>query len=279
MTPKGKAAYIAYYKATDPESNWSGVWEIATQQLKEAWAKVEDAVLTSQWRPVTDPPQYESMRVLLRGGGPWTAIEAFAERSRLRTHWSEIPPFMEPTDPYAELKVAHAAGKVIQRRNTARSEEWIDLHPNDTLRYFEMNYGASEMRIKPWTLSRHLPGFRALEHGEEWHRTSEWTEDMLPDGWRPLLLGETGEHEILNGLNNSWEVARGVQQQVKTRDIHYYCRTRRPLPPTREELERKEFEEWYSQNAFDYVANPIGSRECGLQWKAWQAARKQKEAK
>ena len=38
-----------------------------------------------------------------------------------------------------------------------------------------------------------------------------------------------------------------------------------------EEQMRREFEEWYAINAFDYAANPIGSRECGLQWGAWQA--------
>ena len=35
---------------------------------------------------------------------------------------------------------------------------------------------------------------------------------------------------------------------------------------------RKEFEQWYAENAFDYVSNPVGSRDCGLQWAAWQAA-------
>lgn len=38
---------------------------------------------------------------------------------------------------------------------------------------------------------------------------------------------------------------------------------------------REAFEAWYVENAFDYVENPIGSRECGLQYKAWQASRKQ----
>ena len=33
---------------------------------------------------------------------------------------------------------------------------------------------------------------------------------------------------------------------------------------------RKQFEEWYSVNAFDYAANPIGSRDCDLQWRAWK---------
>lgn len=35
--------------------------------------------------------------------------------------------------------------------------------------------------------------------------------------------------------------------------------------------ERKEFEQWYACNAFDYEKNPVGSRECGLQWAAWIA--------
>jgi len=37
--------------------------------------------------------------------------------------------------------------------------------------------------------------------------------------------------------------------------------------------DRAEFEQWYAENAFDFVKNPIGSRDCGLQWKAWQAAK------
>jgi len=35
---------------------------------------------------------------------------------------------------------------------------------------------------------------------------------------------------------------------------------------------RTAFEEWYTTNAFDYERNPIGSRECDLQWRAWRAA-------
>ena len=38
-----------------------------------------------------------------------------------------------------------------------------------------------------------------------------------------------------------------------------------------DEEERKAFEQWYVCNAFDYERNPIGSRECGLQWSAWKA--------
>ena len=34
---------------------------------------------------------------------------------------------------------------------------------------------------------------------------------------------------------------------------------------------REQFEQWYACNAFDYARDPIGSRDCGLQWAAWQA--------
>lgn len=33
-----------------------------------------------------------------------------------------------------------------------------------------------------------------------------------------------------------------------------------------------QFEDWYVQNAYDYAANPIGSRDCGLMRRAWHAA-------
>lgn len=36
-------------------------------------------------------------------------------------------------------------------------------------------------------------------------------------------------------------------------------------------LEREAFEKWYAESAFNYGRDPIGSRECGLQWAAWNA--------
>lgn len=35
---------------------------------------------------------------------------------------------------------------------------------------------------------------------------------------------------------------------------------------------RMEFDQWYAAHAFDYERNPIGSRECGLQWEAYYTA-------
>lgn len=44
-------------------------------------------------------------------------------------------------------------------------------------------------------------------------------------------------------------------------------------------MSRDVFEQWYVVNAFDYEKNPIGSRQCSLQWQAWQAATKAAESK
>jgi len=38
------------------------------------------------------------------------------------------------------------------------------------------------------------------------------------------------------------------------------------------DMHREAFEQWYIENAFMYGRDPIGSRECGLQWAAWQGA-------
>lgn len=38
-----------------------------------------------------------------------------------------------------------------------------------------------------------------------------------------------------------------------------------------QQAERKAFEQWYAENAFDYVRDPIGSKLCADQWAAWKA--------
>jgi hypothetical protein len=87
--------------------------------------------------------------------------------------------------------------------------------------------------VKPWKLTREIPGFRPLRDGEEWHRT-DWTEEMLPEGWRPLLKGES-VHDGDEGNCNS-ATSPGLFRWAK----HSFCigisnpigwsRTRRPLP-------------------------------------------------
>ncbi len=81
----------------------------------------------------------------------------------------------------------------------------------------------------PWQLTREIKGFRPLADGEEWHR-NDWTKDMLPDGWRPLLLNE--QHVAGDEYKSSKDGKFRPQfNSPHTVHAHYkHRRTRRPLP-------------------------------------------------
>ena len=65
--------------------------------------------------------------------------------------------------------------------------------------------------------------------GKEWHRT-DWTEDMLPEGYRPLLLGEEVK------IGDEWTPSHIWTEQIydgvcpPERYEKLWHRTRRPLP-------------------------------------------------
>lgn len=77
----------------------------------------------------------------------------------------------------------------------------------------------------PWTLPDPPPGM-------EWHRT-DWTQDMLPDGWRPLL---DGEHNLVGDeikRGHRWETFGACADDMlnlPTTRVTSHCRTRRLLP-------------------------------------------------
>jgi hypothetical protein len=80
---------------------------------------------------------------------------------------------------------------------------------------------------------RHIQGFRPLVPGEAWHRT-DYTPDMLPEGWRPLMLGEIDQKsdEVLR--DTGWRVLGHYPSDttgLPTWESTVRCRTRRPLPP------------------------------------------------
>ena len=182
-----------------------------------------------------------------------------------------------PKDPYAELKKAHAAGKAIQILMPDGS--WKDC----TKEGGPIGWIAQpdEYRVKPWTLSRHLRGFRPLEPGEAWHFADTWVECMLPEGWRPLLVGEADQQGDEAFVDDKW---LRVFNDLVTKPDHMTCprRTRRPLPPTNYELERKEFEEWAKGYGYDTRRNMAGmliDSETHNAWIGWQAARNSKHAR
>lgn len=70
--------------------------------------------------------------------------------------------------------------------------------------------------------------------GQQWHRT-DWTQDMLPEGYRPLLLGEpwVKGDEIMRVSGQSWHVAGAWRHDLLNDGAEKdsaRLRTRRPLP-------------------------------------------------
>jgi hypothetical protein len=64
--------------------------------------------------------------------------------------------------------------------------------------------------------------------GRQWHRVDGWTEEMLPQGYRPLLVWETGSYEHSTG-GKMW--IPGQNEDDATPPAQYcFWRTNRPLP-------------------------------------------------
>ena len=112
-----------------------------------------------------------------------------------------------------------AATITAAERTTAMNmAEWLQNH-------------LDEYHKPEWTLGRSVNGF-TLSDGEEWHR-QDWTKDMLPDGWRPLLLGEQDakEDEYCRDRSNYFEILGDLAGSIMLGERQFNRRrTRRPLP-------------------------------------------------
>lgn len=66
--------------------------------------------------------------------------------------------------------------------------------------------------------------------GHKWHR-DDWTQDMLPEGWRPLVESERLEKgdEIWLKKEYGWHTSNSGSSE-KRHNLHPLSRTRRPLP-------------------------------------------------
>jgi len=123
--------------------------------------------------------------------------------------WNELP---------GEVLTAESIrARLIKAARDGQSAPKADIY-HDNPRY----------RIKPWTLP-------PPPEGQEWHRT-DWTEDMLPEGWRPLLKGEArqkgDEFEMTRyRTHTAWQACSGPPAEPnKANERWCYHRTRRPLP-------------------------------------------------
>ena len=69
-------------------------------------------------------------------------------------------------------------------------------------------------------------------HGHDWHRY-DWTEGMLPDGWRPLLLGERPSCGDQLFTDDRWII---VNLYTPAKGYEPHQRTQRPLPSPKPKL-------------------------------------------
>lgn len=137
-------------------------------------------------------------------------------------------------DKWAAEKAAFKAGKVIQwRQINPTFSSWVDTDGPGWFTDVTVEY-----RVKPWQLTNHLPGFRPLAPGEQWHR-NDFTEDMLPEGWRPLLYNEIpqGGDEAFDGdsWRSDWIAIGDYLNDPLGKRKYARHRTRRPLPPLKSE--------------------------------------------
>jgi len=94
---------------------------------------------------------------------------------------------MNPTElkTLADTLTGIADGKPWEMRSSENVEWGLasdGANPMDVMRV------GFQIRLKPWGLGRSING-HTLPDGAEWHR-QDFTEDMLPDRYRPLMDGE-----------------------------------------------------------------------------------------
>lgn len=134
-------------------------------------------------------------------------------------------PWPEPADPYAELKAAHAAGKVIQFIGEDRLGPVAVRPPFEVFRVQDLRIAESEHKPEEpvFQLPPPPPGMR-------WHREDGWKEGDLPSGYRPLVLLEVphkgDEHEVRSGR---WFAQSTVGLKLLPDATQTRQRTTRPL--------------------------------------------------
>ena len=83
------------------------------------------------------------------------------------------------------------------------------------------------IRLKPWTLGRTVNG-HTLPEGREWHR-QDFTRDMLPAPYRPLMLGETYHECDQFDVPPEWQNVGKLSIGNLPSGL-FFARTTRPIP-------------------------------------------------
>jgi len=100
--------------------------------------------------------------------------------------------------------------------------KWSECENPAFLRHYEY-------RIAPFILTNSING-HTLADGQEWHR-SDFTREDLPEGFRPLMLGEKKENgdEVWSFNTGPWDTKFCLADGQAAKDNHK-LRTTRPLP-------------------------------------------------
>jgi len=178
--------------------------------------------------------QLELAAQIIRTGAAWEYLSPYSQPEWRKEHRPDNNPVyrvankfkirlaVELDDPCAELKAAHAAGKVIQWYNGVM---WVDhIMPTNSEPIWV--HPAKDLRIKPWSLPSPPPG-------KSWHRTDGWTEEMLPKSYRPLLAGEKLRRvtdSYCYHIDGGWDSVFGLDGELPRDPSDSFWRTTRPLP-------------------------------------------------
>lgn len=97
-------------------------------------------------------------------------------------------------------------------------------HTDDPLWWMSSTNGAPHsVRLVPWSLPNPPPGL-------QWHRADGWEAKDLPEGYRPLLLGENAQEGDEIAGPSGWRPQWGLELDIPAQKSHICQRTRRPLP-------------------------------------------------
>jgi hypothetical protein len=153
-----------------------------------------------------------------------------------------------PPAPRAEWKPKFKVGDRV-RVEGFQTTFTVEYLPHDSKDAYRMvggyNAKEGELTAAPWKLPE-------PPEGRQWHRL-DWTQEMLPEGWMPLLLGEYGVINIDEFASYPNGVWLSVQATGPSVPGQLHTRTTRPLHapsiPQPEEIPYEETDLFHARKA------------------------------
>lgn len=165
-----------------------------------------------------------------------------ASYERLRSELKQ-PPSPEP----AWVPAFHV-GQQVRIKGTEIQAPVFRV-PNRKGGFYELENGKGswlEMNLEPIPWSLTPPPFG------KWHR-EDWTQDMLPEGWRSLIFDEIPQKgDEWRGFAGDWNAVKKNELE-RAKNYHYHTRTKRPLPSAPEDPAEKAWIEWTKEGR-DFTA-------------------------